>query len=203
MKKLLFLSALMLTLAFTSIAQGVEFTPFAGYTFGDRFNIRGGTARIGDGFTYGGFITFHAGDHNAVELTYMRQDMFVTANSSFITIMNSPASSNYIMLGGSRLFPVSDKLTPFAGFNVGIGVYGSRNNTFDNFEKLAFGLVGGVKIFLNERIGIRLQSNLNFPLTNVGGAFWWSSGGGTSVGVTGSIPFVQFGFNGGLIFKLQ
>ena len=146
-----------------------------------------------------------AGQYNAIELTYMRQDATASAESMYSGFVNmsDPVSANYIYLGGSRLFPVNDKMTPFAGLNVGMGILGSKDNYFSNIEKLAFGLDLGVKIMVSDKVGIRLQSNFQMPVTNVGAGLWWSSGGGSSVGVTGNIPFVQFGFTGGLIMRMK
>jgi hypothetical protein len=204
MKKIILICFLLFTVAISSQAQSIEINPFAGYNFGDKFYIYGGNARIGDGFTYGGTLTLVAGEYNAIELTYMRTDMTVNAYSNYLGFdISDPSSSNYIVIGGSRLFPVTDKLIPYAGANIGLGIFASRNDTYSSVEKLAVGLDAGLKLFLTDKVGLRLQSNLYFPVTNVGAGLWWSSGGGTSVGASGSVPFVQFGFTGGLIFKIK
>jgi hypothetical protein len=62
---------------------------------------------------------------------------------------------------------------------------------------------GGVKYFFTPGVGQRLQADLTFPVTNVGGSLWWSPGSGTSVGVSSYVPFLQFGFTGGLVLKLK
>jgi len=204
-KRILLFTAFALALTFVSKAQHLELYPFAGYTFGTHCYVTGGTAKLSDGFTYGGTLSIVAGQNNSVEVTYMRQDATGTANSiipGFINVKD-PMSVNYIFIGGSRLFPVNDMVTPFFGANVGMGILASKDNYFSNIEKLAFGVDLGVKIMVSDKVGIRLQSNLNMPVTNVGAGLWWSSGGGSSVGVTGNIPFVQFGFTGGLILRMK
>jgi hypothetical protein len=205
MRKIFLLSALLLSIIITSNAQSIELYPFAGYTFGTHCYVATGKARLSDGFTYGGTLSFVAGQHNSLELTYLRQDATATAEGLYSGFQkfSDPVSINYIFLGGSRLYPVNDKLTPFTGAHVGMAILGSKHDTFSNIEKLAFGVDVGVKIMVSDKVGIRLQSNLNMPVTNVGAGLWWSSGSGSSVGVTGNIPFVQFGFTGGLILKMK
>jgi hypothetical protein len=39
-------------------AQELQFSPFAGYTFADKFGFYRGSAKIGDEFTYGGVKYF-------------------------------------------------------------------------------------------------------------------------------------------------
>jgi hypothetical protein len=39
-------------------------------------------------------------------------------------------------------------------------------------------------------------------ISNVGANLWWSPGAGTSVGVGGWSSVIQFGFTGGLVFRL-
>lgn len=204
MKKTILICFLLFVTAMHSKAQNIEITPFAGYNFADRFSIHGGNARIGDGFSYGGTISIITESDKTIEMSYLRTEMTVSAYSSYWNFdFSDPSSSNYILLGGSQLFPVNDKFVPYAGAQAGMLILASRNDTYDNIIKLAFGIDAGLKYYLSERIGLRLQANLNFPLTDVGANLWWSSGGGTSVGAGGSIPFVQFGFTGGLIFKIK
>jgi hypothetical protein len=203
-KKLLILSLLMIALTTTSIAQRIEICPFAGYTFADIFTITGGTARIGDGITYGGSVGLEKGERYLFELTYLRTDMTLTAYSSYDNIdVEDAGSSNYIMIGGNRLFGTPGKVVPYAGISVGIGILASKDNTFDNIEKLAFGLDAGIKIPVSEKFGIRVQSNLNFPFVNVDGVLWWSSSSGNSAVATSNVPFLQFGFTAGLVYKIH
>jgi hypothetical protein len=63
------------------------------------------------------------------------------------------------------------------------------------------GFDGGVKIYLNDRIGIRLQTQLMMPLQYGGFSFYYGSGGGGSNMYVNS-TIVEFGFTGGLIFRV-
>lgn len=202
MRKFFLLSTLLLLTSMLSMAQSIQFTPFAGYTFADKFNIGGGTARIGDGFAYGGILSLFAGKYNALDLTYSRQGATGSAYSTYQNInVSGPVNVNYIFAGGTRHIPISDEAMFFTGLNLGVGFLSSDG--FKSVTKFAAGMNGGIKYFLNDRIGLRLQANLNFPVTDLGASFWWDPSSGTSVGVTSYVPVLQFGFTGGLIFKLK
>lgn len=203
MKKLAFL-ALFLGVVFASRAQSIEFTPLAGYTFGDNVYFNGGKAHLGDGFTWGGSLTFAASQYNAIEFTYTRQvsDSYAKTNNGNM-LLDTPVAINYILAGATRLMPVSEKATMFAGMDMGVGVFGSPEDDFSTRTKFDFGFKGGAKLWFSEKIGLRLQANLNFPVTSNGGYYWWNPVTGQTYGATSFIPIAQFGFTGGLIFKLR
>jgi long-subunit fatty acid transport protein len=190
-------------IAYTSRAQSLELTPIAGYTFLSTANITGGEARINDGFTYGGTLTYSYSPDNAIEISYYRYATDAVAYSGYdnITTISLPVAVNYMLIGSQRLFPVKGKVAPLVGFNLGAAWLGSGEDSFSTVPKYALGFDAGVKIKLNEKIGVRLQSNLNFPLSG-SDSFFWSSGN-TDVVVSGNVPIWSFGFNVGFIYKLK
>jgi hypothetical protein len=203
-KKTIILSAVMFAAVVSSLAQSIELTPIAGYTFRSTVNITGGEARINDGFTYGGALTVNASPYNAVEISYYRYQTVAEAYSSysgFVTFEDDVAM-NYMFIGGKRNFPASDKVTGFSGLNLGAGWLASQNDKFSTITKFAMGFDAGVKIMASEKVGIRLQTNFYFPITSVGGSIYWGSGGG-GVTTAAYVPIWSFGFNGGLIFKIK
>jgi hypothetical protein len=86
-KTLLLASLFMTVLAFSPFAQGVELTPFGGYTFRSTINITGGQAKVLDGFTYGGALTLDANSHTAIELSYYRYETTATAQSIILALL--------------------------------------------------------------------------------------------------------------------
>jgi hypothetical protein len=204
-RKITILATLILmAFALTSIAQSVELTPLAGYTFRSTVHITNGEARINDGFTYGGALTIAPSPYNAIEISYYRYETQASAYSSYngFVDVSKNVAVNYMLIGGQRLFPVNDKVTPFTGFNIGAGWLGSKDDSFSTITKFSMGFDAGVKIMVSEKVGLRLQTNFIFPITSAGGSFYWGSGG-SGVGLTGYVPIWSFGFNGGLIFKLK
>jgi hypothetical protein len=205
MKNILLVFSVMVVFASTAKAQVIEFTPFAGYTLADQFNFDQGIARISDGFTYGGTFSLISNKVNALELTYSRLDAEVSAYSAYHEIdMLSPAGLNYIFLGGTRLFPLRRRpIEFFAGMNFGVAILGSKEDDFESSTKMAVGFNGGMKYFFSKTIGLRIQPNLNFPITNPGGEYWWDPATDGEAEVPSVVPFLQFGVTAGLVYKFN
>lgn len=184
-------------------AQKLQIAPFAGYTFADKFRFDRGNARIGDGFTYGGTLSLLLRNSTSVNLTYSRQDCDFYAFSDYYDIdIDGRISANYIFLGASEMYNVSNEFSLFAGSNVGMAVYSGQSRDLETKTHFAVGFNAGLNYFFTEQVGIRLQGTLNFPITNLDAVFWWGTGG-SSVGVSSRVPFLQFGLLGGLVFNLN
>lgn len=203
MKKTTVIVLFIVSMAFSAGAQSLEIFGFSGYTFGDKFPISGGSAKIYDGHTYGGNLSYNLSETYAVEILYSRQDSRVTAFSSYLNLdVDEPMATSYIMAGSNRLIPLSEKAVFFSGLKLGAVIFSSKDDAFDAVTKFAAGFNGGFKTTFTENLGIRVQANLNFPITDVGASLWWGSGSGTSVGVSSYTPIIQFGFTGGLVYRL-
>jgi opacity protein-like surface antigen len=173
-----------------------------GYTFGARAPILGGNARISDGSLFHFGLNYLYEDYS-IEISYNYQELIGSARSSFWNFdVRDNIRINYILLGGNRHFDVSDKLILYSGLKAGILNISSIQDNFRSRTKLALGLNGGARYFITDNLGCKLQFQLFFPITDVGASLWWSPGGGTSVGVTSSSPFAQFGTFMGLFYRL-
>jgi len=213
MRKSLFIACIMMILSLSSNAQGVEITPFAGYTFGDKFPIEGGEVKFTGGLNYGGTLTFNANEQIALELTYSRVNSTASVYSVHLeddkNNQSGPVNTNYFLVGASRLFPLSDEVTLFAGLNLG-GVFLlapksdlSPDNDFKSSTAFAAGVNAGAKYFFNDHFGLRGQAGLNFPVTSVGTGYWWDPTNNGNTGTTSNVPLLQFGFTAGLIYRIS
>lgn len=183
-------------------AQTIELIPMGGYTFRNRVPITGGELQFSDGATFGGALRFEVRNDNYVELFYSYQETFITAQSIYFTEpYNSAGAFNYIMIGSTQKVPLQDAIEAYGGLKLGAGWLTAEQSTADEV-RFSVGATAGLDFFLSETIGIQIGMHLLFPISGVGATFGWSSGGGTGVGVTGWSPIVQFGFDGGLVFRL-
>ena len=204
MKKIIVIAIFSFIAASSVMAQQLELFVHSGYTFGDKFPLSGGRGKIYDGHTYGGLFSVEISDFYAIELAYSRQDSRVLAISDYLGLdVDEKVSVNYILAGGNRLMKVNEKVTLFSGLKLGAVIIASKKDAFDNVTKFAVGLNAGAKYFMTEKLGLRVQANLNFPVTDVGGSLWWSPGSGLDAGVSSYTPVLQFGFTGGLVFKIK
>lgn len=183
-------------------AQTIEIIPMGGYTFRNRTPITGGELEFRDGPTFSGALRFEVRNNNYVELFYSWQETFITANSIYLTDpYRSAGSFNYILIGSTQKVPLQDAIEAYGGFKLGAGWLTAEQSSSDEV-RFSVGGTAGLNFFVSESIGIQVGMHLLFPITDVGASFGWSSGGGAGVGVTGWSPIVQFGFDGGLVFRL-
>ncbi len=193
MKKIIVLVVGIFAFVTTSQAQ-VEVSPFMGYTFGDKFY----GSRIGDGMSWGASVAYPIHRFASVEFSYMGQSGEAQTNRNARFDMNS----SYYLMGLVKNFHVAPKVSVFTGFGMGLAVYSPDLHLYDSVTKFGLGFKAGVKYWITENFGLFVQANANFPITDVNADVWWTLGGGPDAGLSTSVPFTQFGFNGGLVFKI-
>ncbi len=110
-------------------------------------------------------------------------------------------STNYIQIGGLSEFETGTNLKPFGVLAVGTTVFSPKSNQHSDEWLFSISLGAGLKYYLSERIGLRLDGRFLFPLYLTGGGFFCGTGG-CGAGI-GSSPIVLQGFiDGGVILRL-
>ena len=199
MKKLFPVSVLLILMNFSTIGQTVEITPFGGYVFASRWSGPNGSIRFDDAAMYGGILSVGVNPVSNVSFTYTRIDTKARPDYYGYSTNNVALSQNYYMVGFTRNFPVNEHVSPFASINLGGVYFAPKESGYYNYWFFAMGADAGAKIYFNDVIGIRLQAQLMFPVQYGGFSFYFGSGG-SSVNVSSTM--VDFGFTGGLIFRL-
>jgi hypothetical protein len=205
MKKYIFIIAAMICLPFMIKAQSVEVTPFGGYVFGGNMQGDYGDVHINDNAQYGGMISIAVSRVIDVDLIYNRSDTkaqvdYFTYNGYVKPSLDIPLSINYMQLGFTKNFRVNPTVSPFVGFNLGACLFAPKEDYSDAWF-FSVGMNAGAKIYFAKRIGLRLQAQGYIPVQ--GTAFSMFVGtGGSSAGVSVYSTLFQFGFTGGLIFRL-
>ncbi len=106
---------------------------------------------------------------------------------------------NYYMLGFTQEMSEGPAV-PFGIFNIGVmNLKGQTLNFSENW--FTVGLGGGLKYYLSDRIGIRLQARLFLPMQFAGVGFG-CGGGGCGGGVSTYATTIQGDFTGGIILKM-
>lgn len=202
MKRLLLFFTILFSLQ--NFAQTIEITPIYGYTFSGESNYYYNfSLDITDDVSYGGILSVEVAPQTYAEFMYQTTDA-----SMRFKIYSDPTTESYdarfehFQLGSLREFKTGD-LRPFLKASLGATHYRVRNaNTFsDDSWEFSGSIGGGVKKFFNDRVGIRLQTNLILPMR-------WSGGGvycgpyGCSGGTSFHVPLVHWEVSGGLIVKM-
>jgi hypothetical protein len=112
--------------------------------------------------------------------------------------------ASYWQLGANRLYSLvaTDKVIPYTGVKIGLGVYDFESAKVNTVYRAALGFQAGVKVMASPKIGLQLGMQLQSPISGLG--LGVSAGtGGVSTGVSTYSYMFQFSLGGGLIFKLK
>ena len=203
------LAVLLMLLPDGANAQGkFELTPFGGYMFGGKMRFYEGDLKINDNANYGLVLDVEVAPDTKLELFWSQ--MSTTAQFKgyygydFLTTDPFDVNVGYIQIGSVRELNY-DNIRPFGAFTLGTTYFIPSGNTgtvnYQDTWKFSVSLGGGAKIWLSDRVGIRLQGRLMLPM------FWGGVGftvgtGGSGFTVGASTSMVQGDFTGGLIIAL-
>lgn len=108
----------------------------------------------------------------------------------------------YWQLGVVREVPFQSKnITPYGVVGLGAANFNPVGSLWSSEWFFAAHFGGGLKMFLSDAIGVRLQARALFPFSFSGGGLWCGTGG-CSVGMGSYSTIMQFDFTAGLIIAL-
>ena len=204
MKKYILLLAAIICLPFILKSQTVEITPFGGYVFPGTLNADGGSVYFRGNGQYGGMVSIGISRVIDVDLIYNRIDTKADVNiynwHDNIHSGEVPVSINYMHIGFTKNFRVNQVVSPFVGFNLGSCLIYPKAD-YQSAWFFSMGITGGAKIYFSKRVGLRLQAQALAPIQGTG-FYLFAGSGGSGGGVSVYSTLVQFGFTGGIIFRL-
>lgn len=189
------------------IAQGGKFelTPFGGYMFGGRLRFYEGDLRLKDNANYGLAIDIEVSPDTKLELFWSQMQTSAEFKPfyGYDYLRGSfDLSINYFQIGAIREMG-KDNIRPFGSFSLGTTYSSPKDNKISDDWRFSITLGGGVKIWLSDHIGIRLQARLLMPIYwgGVGIFAGWGSGGSSSgISLSAGSAILQGDLTGGLIF---
>jgi hypothetical protein len=193
------------SLPFMMKAQKVEVTPFGGYVFGGTMQGNNADVHINDNAQYGGMISIGVSRVMDVDLIYNRSDTkaqinYFSMGGVIKPSQDVPLSINYMQLGFTKNFRVNPTVSPFVGLNMGACLFYPKEDYPESWF-FSVGINAGAKVYFSKRIGLRLQAQGYVPVQGTAFSMFVGTGGsGSSVSVYSTL--FQFGFTGGLIFRL-
>ncbi len=81
-------------------------------------------------------------------------------------------ATNYILIGSNRYFGMNPKVEPYAGLQLGMGIFNVENpdnGNSGNSTKFVWGAKIGANIWASEKVGIKIQAGLNSAVQSAGG----------------------------------
>lgn len=210
MKKLIVIT--LVFIASHNLFAQVEITPFGGWLWTGKIPAYRQDIKVSDMGNYGirGGVTIQP--QMVVEFEWNHTENTATFREYLIggalgDIQNVDLKLNYYMLGIQYETTYDEALIPYGLINLGIldskseefGTYGSNSEQF-----FTFGIGGGLKYFLSDKVGIRLQARLLLPMQFGGVGFGCgigTGGSGCGAGVSTYTNIIQGDFTGGIVLK--
>ena len=187
-------------------AQVIELNGFYGWQLNGKANLYNGEFIMQNAPNYGGKLALGLSTTTFVELSYMRSDSegyFKPYNISEGLGETYQYNSNYITVGGLQEVDLG-KIRPFGTIGMGTVIWSTKEFSGNKWQ-FQFSLGAGLKFWLSDRIGLRVQGNMMMPLVYNGVGFGCGIGTGGS-GCGGAVytritPF-QGEFSGGIILRI-
>jgi len=185
----------------------IELTPTFSTMWGGTIETVYGKVVLEDGPQYGFIFDYTVQRELQLELYYS----YLKSNATFsrygyetvpadLENLNEDLVVNYIQVGALYQVPKGN-VRPFFTFTAGTVIFSPSSSKYTDEWRAAITFGGGVKIFLSESIGLRVQGRLLLPFYVSGGGVWFGTGG-ASVGVSAGIPIVQGDLGIGLIIAI-
>ena len=214
MKKIMLIPVLIFIVASASAQSKFRLNGYAAYVFDDGFDEANDVntyykGKVKGGLQWGGGLEFFTNPYYSLELMYLNKS--TTAPVDFRAGLTTQAkhedfdvSLNYILLAGNRFKPMSSgKVEGFGGLMMGVvisdvkapstGESGSNTN-------FAWGGRIGANIWLSDRIGLRLSTQILSATKATGGDLYFSYYG--PVVLEDYTTLWQYSLGGGLTFRL-
>lgn len=206
MKKIILSAIFISSLTIMATAQHVKLNVYGSYIFSDNVNTSYSSTsyanvNIKGGFQWGLGAEFMVQPQTGVELKYTHQGgtadvkYYADGEKSAVADFNT----NYLLLDGNYYFHTGNSnVEPYLGGGIGAAFLYATNQTSGattNHTAFAWDLKGGVNIFFNEKVGVKLQASLNSASKAVNGYYYY---GYTTYSY---VSMLQFGLGGGLVFK--
>ena len=186
-----------------------EITPTMGYFFGGNIKFYEGKLKIRDNVSYGviGGVPLSRG--SMLEISYTGMNSKAEWRPRYGYDHSFPSDDfnvmvNYLTVGGVQEAELANNVFGFGALRVGAAWFNASSGINDVW-RFAISLGGGAKVFLTDRIGLRIHGNLHIPLYFSGvGMFCGIGSGGSSCGASlnSTSSILQGEIAAGLIFRL-
>jgi hypothetical protein len=195
-------------------AQKFELTPFGGYFFAGKVTVSEGDLNVKNGGNYGFTMGMNIQPGLQVEFMFNRLDTRLvlkewrTGTSRDLFDM----SVNYFHLGAIYDAKQFEGGILFTNFSLGATLFAPTNVNFEDKDgnlitsveddwRFSIGFGGGIKKYLSDKIGLRLQLRVLMPIYWAGGSIYVGSGG-AGFGLGAGTALVQGDATVGLIIRL-
>ncbi|MEM9053295.1 MAG: hypothetical protein AAGC47_14675 [Bacteroidota bacterium] len=164
-----------------------------------------GTIKINDNAAYGVDLSYRLRDRYYINLQWTRQDTnmdFFGFREIGVESLGDVAVEYFNISALSDLGPSVGPVVPFLGAGVGLVVATPDRRNLETAYRFGFTLQGGARIWLSDKVGLRLRAAMLAPMQWGSGGLFCSTGSGCDVGVSASTTILQGELSGGVVVKL-
>jgi len=188
------------------LSQEIQINPFANYFLAGRLNGFNADALFDNGADFGLGMSYGLGKGKHVEVSYT----FAKSGAYLLDARNDTITDRtdmnfgYIQIGYvQEIIPKSiPELRPYGLFTIGAAHLSPNDPDFRTEWKFAAAIGGGLKYFITDVFGFRVQARLLMPLffTDVGGT---CSTYGCGAGINTFTSLAQGDVGGGIILRFN
>jgi hypothetical protein len=212
MKKIIL--AVLVLISMDAAAQGLRLHANANYVFDDKVDSYYSTdayfnGKLKGGLQWGAALEYMLRPEYGLELSYYRQDSKANLNTFLYPVQKHDfdVSVNYVLLSGARyVHKPGSKAEAYGGVGLGVAFLDAKDpaipSNSNSSTAFAWQVRGGVIIWASEKIGLKLQAQLQSAVQSVGGGVYFGTGG-AGAGVSTYSSILQFGLGGGLVFNFN
>lgn len=204
MKKGILWAGLVMIMATAAWAQpSVTLLTFGGYTFPDQFDTEYGYGKVQDGFQWGAGLEIGVAETAALELFYQGLQTDAYYDVGLQSRKEGQVGVNYVMLGGTKYAPFSEKVSGFGSLDAGVGWFNPETElAVEGATKFAWGGRLGIRVQASEKVSLRIHAQLLSPVQWAGGGFYFGTGG-SGAGVSTGSTIYQFNLGGSLNYRIK
>jgi len=196
-------------------AQDFEITPFFGYFFAGKLQVPDGDLNIKNGPNYGFLLDMNIRPDLQLEFMFNRIDTRVVLKEwrTGVTRDLFDIGETYFHLGALYEAQRFDGGILFTTFSLGATWFEPAQATMTDPDdpdvtwtlqddwRFSIALGGGIKKYLSDRIGLRMQLRLLMPIYWASGGVWFGTGG-SGLGLSAGTALIQADATIGLIIRL-
>jgi hypothetical protein len=186
--------------------RGVVITPTVGWQWGGTLQFTGGDVHINAATNYGGTIGTEVRPGLFAELGYTYQASKVIGRPNLGPDFHLfDLGTHYYQISGLHFIPRGEsKATPYLIGGLGMTIFDPHSSQYGDFGSktlFSMSLGGGVRVAMNPKVSIRLQSRLLLPINWASGGVYFGTGG-SGLSVSGGSSLPQGDASLGISFKL-
>ncbi len=212
MTKKIILSIIITLLLLPSVTRSqekFELTPSIGYFFGGNIDFIQGDLKIRDEVSWGLTAGKPIRPGVVVEFAYTGMNS-VASWSPYLGYGNEfPEQKfdvvvNYFNIGATQGSEIAPGLHGFGGIYLGAAWFNAQSG-IEDIWRFNISLGAGLKYYFTDKLGLRLQGNIRFPMFFSGGGFYCgigSGGSGCGLNINSASSIIEGDLTAGLIFKL-